>query len=118
MCIKIIGDTEQEFDPKCPLENQVLGAKEIIVDYDPCDLKLMSFVGQMELMVKNGVSLNADIKFNANNNLDGIRLERYIDKLKIGFETNEIFRKLSILYSTTDKKLSEMSEICIGKANE
>lgn len=116
MCVKIIGEVEQEFDPKQPLEQQIVNAREIVVNYDPVDSKLPFLVNQMEVMVKKGVSFKPQIKFNANNNLNGIRLERQIDRLKKAFEANEFIKQLAISYSVTDKKLSEISEMFKGIA--
>ena len=118
MCVKIIGEAIQEFDPKQPLENQIADAKEIVVNYDPYDLKIQSFVDQITSMLRKGISMKAEIKFNANNNLDGIRLERRIDQIRRAFDTNEFIKELTLLHSNTDKKLNEMLNMCMGKVNE
>lgn len=118
MCVKIVSEVEQEFDPRQPLETQIINATEIVVNYDPYDTKISSFVAQLELMYRNGTSLTADIKVNANNNLDGMRLERHIDKLKMAFDTNEFIKQIALSYSVTDKKLREISNLFMGKVNE
>lgn len=116
MCIKIISSEKvQEFDGSIPLENQIENAEEIIVSYDPTDLKIASFVGQMELMVKNGTTCKAEIKVNTNNCLNGMVLERYIEKLKKNLDINELAKKLSTFHYDADHKLGELSEICKGK---
>lgn len=118
MCVKIIGITEHEFDPKIPLESQIKDAKEIYVNYDSCDLKIESFLGQMEMMAKNGISCNAEIVVNPNSDLDGFRFERKINKIKKKINVNEIAKSLTILHADTDRKLNEISEICLGRVNE
>jgi len=120
MCVKIIcTDHEHEFNPSEPLENQLSGAHEVIVSYDPLDPKIASFIGQVELMVKNGVSCEANIKFNANNYLNGMKLERHIDKLKLALETNEVVKNLTKIHASTDRRLREIAEMCLtGKTNE
>ena len=118
MCIKIIGTEEIEFNPKEPLENQILDAKEIIVSYDPIDPKIPSFVGQIEMMVEKGIGCKANIVFNANNYLNGLKLERKLEKLKLKLDVNEVVKGIIKSHAYTDKKLQEMSEMCIGKTNE
>lgn len=119
MCIRIIcKDHEHEFNPTEPLENQVIGAHKILINYDPTDLKIPSFEDQIELMVKNGASCKAEIEVNTNNDLDGIRLERRIEKLKLALDVNEAVKKLTLLQADTDRRLSEMSNMCIGKIDE
>src|ERR1035437_248297 len=104
MCIKIIGiESSLEFNPSEPLENQVVGAQEIVVSYDPYDLKIPSFVGQVELMIKNGVSCTADIKVNPNNCLEGLKLERYLGKLKLKLEVNEVVKSVCRFHNDADR---------------
>lgn len=119
MCVKIIcTDHEHEFNPSEPLENQIMGAKEIVLNYDPYDLKIGSFVEQIESMVKNGISCKVDIKVNANNLLDGIKLERQLEKLKLKLDINEVTKGLTTFHSDIDRRLGEIQEICLGKMNE
>lgn len=119
MCIKIVSDLEQkEFDPMLPLESQVCNAKQILVSYDPQDIKIPTFVYQIENMVQNGMELKADIKVDPKNNLDGLRLERRLELLKEQLEINEIIKGISSFHATTDKKLCELSAMCLGKVNE
>lgn len=115
MCIKIIGTEEKEFDPTEPLQNQVGNASKIVVSYDPYDLKICSFEGQVEQMVRNGVSCKADIEVKTNNFLDGIRLERRLEKLKMRLEVNEVVKSIVSNHQETDRKLREMSNICLGE---
>lgn len=119
MCIRIIGIAESlEFNPSEPLENQIAGAQEIVVNYDPYDLKISSFVGQMELMVKNGISCTANIRVNPNNHLEGLKLERCLERIKRKLDVNEIAKNLVICHAETDSKLCELSEMCMEKFNE
>jgi cell fate (sporulation/competence/biofilm development) regulator YlbF (YheA/YmcA/DUF963 family) len=118
MCIKIIGEREQEFNPNEPLEEQVVGANEIVVSYDPTDPKIDSFVGQMERIIKNGISCKVDIRVNANNCLNGMRLERQLDKLKLKLDMNEVVKGLTKFHADIDHRLNEISAMCVEKINE
>lgn len=119
MCVKIIGsEKDAEFNPNFPLEQQIVGAKEIFISYDPLDPKIEFFMDQVEDLVKSGISCPTNIKFNANNNLTGIKLERRLERLKRDLSVNEIIKSLSSLHSNVDKKLCELSRMCLEKINE
>lgn len=119
MCIKIIcSESESEFNLAESLEQQIADAKEIVVSYDPMDPKIDCFVSQVECMVKNGASFKADITVKPNNKLDGLKLQRKIEKLKLKLNVNEVVKGLSNLHSETDRKLCEISEMCLGKLDE
>jgi hypothetical protein len=119
MCIKIIcSDHEHEFDMAMPLEQQIVGAKEVVVSYDPEDPKIPSFVGQIETMVKNGNSCGAEIKVDAKDTFSGMKLKRYLGTLKIALDTNEFIKKLSTFHYDADHKLGELSKMCLGETDE
>lgn len=121
MCIKIIGSEEKEFNPKQPLEQQIENAHRIVVDYDPQDPNVIniSFLhSQMIRLYKNGISCNVDIKINPNNSLHGMKIERQFEKIKLAFDTHEFIKNLAKFQYENDRKLSEMSEMCLGKIDE
>ena len=119
MCVKIIcSDHEHEFDPDQPLERQIVGAKEIFVSYSPVDSKIPFFLKELDRLCSNGISCNLDFKFKANNDLEGFRVERRLEKIKQGFELNEVVKSLSNMYDKTDKKLQEISRGLLRKVHE
>ena len=115
MCIKIIRTQEsQEFNPFEPLEYQVTDAKEVVVNYDPQDPTVDNiglFVDQMERLCRNGISCNVDIKVNANNHLDGIKIERRIDNLKRKLDINEVVKGLTTYQAIADRKMAKILEL-------
>lgn len=118
MCVKIIcSDHEHEFDPNEPLENQIVGAKEVFIDYSPKDSKIPSLFKELERLYSNGINCNVAFKFKTNNNLEGFRMERHLEKIKQTFEINEIVKNLVGMYDKTDKKLEEISNSLLGKVN-
>jgi hypothetical protein len=119
VCIKIIrSETVQEFDMSEPLDQQIDGAQEIVVSYDPLDPKIDSFVGQIELMVANGVGCKAEIRVDPRNCLKGLQLERRLEKLKKNLDVNEIIKGVCHLAADTDRRLHEISKMCTGKTDE
>lgn len=116
MCIKIIGyEKELEFNTHEPLEHQILGATDIFVNYDPIDPKISCFMDEIERMAEHGISCNAHIKVNNNSYIEGIKLEKRLKKIKTKLHVNEIVKNISLLHTNIDKKLGEISEMCLGK---
>jgi hypothetical protein len=119
MCVKIIcNDHEHEFDPNEPLENQIEGAKEVFVSYSPMDSKIPFLFEELDRLCNHGISCRVAFKFKANNNLEGFRMERRLEKIKQNLEINEIVKSVSNMYAKTDRKLEEISVTLLGKANE
>jgi hypothetical protein len=120
MCIKIVEPEKSfEFNPMEPLENQVANAHEILVKYESCEeRKINSFVREIERMVLSGISCKAEIKVNANNQIDGMKLERKLEKLKKSLDINELVKRVSTFHRDAECKLSELSEMCLGKIDE
>jgi hypothetical protein len=114
MCVKIVRNKETvEFDPSQPLEEQVRGCKQVVINYKPEDSQLQSFMEQFDRIIKTGVGCQMNIKFSANNTLDGIRTERKIDHLSKALEFNEVIRAVATIHHETDKQLTELSQLCI-----
>ena len=119
MCIKIIGpECEKEFDGTEPLENQVAGAEKIVVSYDPLDIRICSFEGQLELMAKNGIDCSAEIEVKSNDYLEGMKLERRLAKLKKCLNTNVVIKELTKFHASADRKLNELADMCLGRNDE
>ncbi len=118
MCIRIVRDRDSlKFDMSKPLERQIEGAREIVVNYDPANPKIESFVSGLERMVRSGVGCLAQIRVNANSSSNGLRLERKLESLQKKLLINETVKSLTKFQSDTDNKLCEISRICLGSDN-
>lgn len=99
----------------------MVDAKEVVVNYDPKDPFIDNaeiFVSELDRLCKSGISCNIEISVNANNHLNGIKLERKIENLKNTLDTNEFIKKLTKWHADTDRKLTELSAMCLGERNE
>ena len=119
MCIKIIkSETSFEFDPNQPLECQLVDAKEVVVDFHPEDKEqIENFVDQVEQIVKNGIGWPVDIKVNPNNTLKGLRLERLMKVMTQDLHLNAAIKNLVKMHCTADRKLSELSGLCLERTD-
>lgn len=116
MCIKIIKLKEEvSYDTNKPLEEQLVGSKQIVVNYEPRDPSIDKFLDEVERMCKNGVSASLNIKFNHNNFLAGAKIKKEIIKLSKDLDVNELIKAVVSAHAEADKKLEEMAETCLGK---
>jgi len=113
MCIKIVRSHDQfEFDPSEPLEYQIKGAKQVVIDYSPDDSRIQSFMDQMDRIVKSGIGCQMNIEVNSNNSLQCYRFERQIEEASKDLNLNEAIKVLTLCHQEADRKLSEMKQIC------
>ena len=120
MCIVIKKSHEDlEFNPMEPLENQIRNSNQVVIDYDPIYRSTVSsFMEQLDRIVKNGVSCKINIKVNNNHYLDGKKLDRQLKKFSVDLDVNEVVKTLVNNHLETDRRLEEISEMCMEKVNE
>lgn len=113
MCVKIVRLKETtEYDITRPLEEQIRGSKQIVVNYNPQDPAIDQFLSEVERLCKNGVSASMNIQFNHNNYLVGAKLGREVKKLAKDLDLNEVIKLMALSQADADKKLEEMSQLC------
>lgn len=119
MCIKILrSHGEFEFEPTEPLEYQIRGAKQVVIDYDPSDSRIECFMAEMDRIVKTGVSCQMNIKVNSNNYIKGHQFKKKIEDASKKLDLNEVVKIIVNTHADADRKLSEMSEMCLGRIDE
>lgn len=116
MCIKILKSEEEvSYDANRPLEDQIKGSKQIVVNYEPCDPSIDTFLDEVERLCKNGITASLNIKFNHNNHLNGAKMGKEMAKLSKDLDLNEVIKLMVTAQADVDKKLGEMSGICLDK---
>ena len=118
MCIKIVkaaNEYEYEYDINTPLEDQVGGSNKIVIDYHPEDPSIEKFVGEVERICRNGVSCNLNIEVLTNNILKGAKIKRQAKALEFDLKLNDLIKLMTMAQSCADKKLEEMSELCLKR---
>jgi hypothetical protein len=116
MCIKIFNSaSEAEYDMQRPLEDQVGDSDRIVIDYSPEDSSIEKFVGEVERICKNGISCNLNIEVITNSILKGAKIKRQAKALEFDLKLNDLIKLMTIAQSHADKKLEEMSELCLKR---
>lgn len=116
MCIKILKDNiETSYDSKKTLSEQVSGSEQILVHYEPFDKDIDSFLKEIENLANTGATCNLNIKVIHNDNIFGFKLRKKLRKATSDITVNEIIKLMVLSHAETDKKLSDLSDACIGK---
>lgn len=116
MCIKIVRSKDEiSYDMSEPLEDQLKGSKQVIVNYEPKDPSIDKFLDEMERLCKKGISATVNIKFNHNNNLLGAKAKKEMNKLAKDLDINELIKMITVAQAEADKKLEEITKLCFEK---
>lgn len=116
MCIKIVRLKEEvSYDVNTPLEEQLRGSKQVVINYEPKDPSIDKFLDEIERLCKNGISAKLNIHFNHNNNLSGVRIRNEMLKLSKGLDLNEVIKIMTMIQVEADKKLEEIANYCNEK---
>jgi hypothetical protein len=109
MCIKI---DQLKYDTKRPLEDQLRNSEKVVINYDPKDPDMDHFLGEMERLVKTGISCNVSLDIAHNNFLKGAKAKKQIKRLKKDLDLNEAIKLLVNIHSELDKQLEKISSLC------
>ena len=113
MCIKIVNDGQEiPYDMFKPLEDQMVGCKQIIVDYEPYapyDKEVDVFLKEVQRFAKTGIDANLNIKVIHNNNLTGFKNKKKIKQATNAIALNDIIKLMVNYHSDADKKLKELA---------
>lgn len=116
MCIKIVySNHESSYDMNESLEKQLVGSKQVVVNYEPNDPSIEKFFDEMEKFCQNGIACNVNLKVLHNDQLIGQRYKNQAIRAEKDLKVNELIRMMANCHAETDKKLEELANICLGK---
>lgn len=116
MCVKIIkNECEIEYNPSRPLEEQIKGSTEVIVNYQPSDKSINDFLAEVQRYSKVGISAELNIKVIHNNDISGFKLRKQLKKALNDIKLNEIIKIMVISHTEMDDKLGELASKLTGK---
>lgn len=119
MCIKIVNaHCEVPYDASKPLEDQIQGFEQIVVNYDPSDRAMDQLLAEVQRMARTGLEANLSIKVIHNNHIFGFRLKQQIARAKHDINLNEIIKLMVLAHCSIDRKLENLAETFNGKVNE
>lgn len=111
MCVEIFKpESKQPYKPEFPLEDQIRGCKEVLIDCEPNCPKVAKFLDEVEKICKNGQSLPINIKLADNTSF---KLFSKTKKLNRELILNDIVGQMALIHKNADTKLKELSEMCL-----
>lgn len=115
MCIKIINHQQEiSYDSNKPLEEQINGAEQIVVNYEPFDKSVDKFLQEVERFTKNGIDTKLSIKVIHNDHIFGFKIKQKLKQATSDMTLNEIIKLMVLTQIETDKKLEELSNTFMG----
>jgi hypothetical protein len=115
MCVKIIKDQfEVAYDVTKPIEEQISGSDQVVVNYDPNDASIEKFLQEMERLCNSGACASFGVEFNYKDSLNGFKVRKQIKEFHKGMAINDLISRIVLMQAETDKKLSEITKACFG----
>lgn len=115
MCIKLINCTQEiPYDIERPLEDQLEGCRQIVVNYEPFDKQVDKFLQEVQRFAKTGVSVNLNVKVIHNDNIAGFKVKRSLAKATNDITLNEIIKLMVLKQIEADKKLEDLANTFAG----
>ena len=114
MCINIINqESENKYNSKVPLEEQICDSSHVVINYDPKDcFEVDRFISEMKRLRDTGISVSFDVTVHPNKHVHGMRTKKDARKLAKDIGINEVIKLLVTLHHTMDKTLEELSSLC------
>ena len=115
MCIKIVNDKQEvSYDDSKPLEDQLLGCEQIIVNYEPFDTKIDKFLQEVDRFSRTGISEKLNIKVMHNNHIFGFKVKQKLQQASNKLVLNDIIKLMVLSQLETDRKLEELAHTFNG----
>lgn len=119
MCIKIVNASREiPYDASKPLEEQIKGSEQIIVDYEPFDKSMDKFLSEVERFSRTGIDAKLHITVMHNDNIFGFKVKQKLKKAKSDITLNEIIKLMVLSHCAADKKLEDLAQTLNGIVNE
>lgn len=113
MCIKIISLNESlPYDLNKPLEEQIRGAKQVVINYEPNDPSIEKFLDEVERVCQNGIGCQFGISVVHNNHLFGAKIKKKAAFLENGLNVNDLIKMMALEHSEIDRKLEALANFC------
>jgi hypothetical protein len=117
MCIKFINcHQEIPYDVNVPLEEQLQGCEQIVVNYEPLDKEIDKFLKEVERFVRTGVDAKLNLKIIHNDNIFGFKVKQKLKKATNDITLNEIIKLMVLRQIEADKKLEDLANTFVGMA--
>jgi len=115
MCVELVkSETQVSFKPELPLEEQICGCQEAIIDCEPDCPKVLKFLAEVEKACQYGKSLGIKLSLVDTHNFG---LFKKVKDLNQAIATSDIIHQIVLFHDKADRRLEEIANMC-RKPNE
>lgn len=119
MCVKIVNAHEEiPYDANRPLEDQLKGCEQIVVNYEPFDKSVDALLAEVERIARTGVDAKLIIKVVHNDHIFGFRVKQQLKRATNDITLNEIIKLMVLSHCSIDKRLEDLANTFNGSRNE
>lgn len=119
MCVKIVqAHCEIPYDTSRPLEDQLQGCEQIIVNYEPFDKAVDHLLAEVQRIVSTGIDAKLSIKVIHNDHIFGFKVKQQLARARNDITLNEIIKLMVLSHCSIDRKLEDLADTFNGKHNE
>lgn len=119
MCVKIVtAQCEVPYDVSRPLEDQVSGSGQIVVNYEPFDKSVEKLVSEVDRIIKTGVDTKLSIKVIHNDSIFGFKVKQKLKRATNDITLNEIIKLMVLTHCSIDRKLEDLANCISETGNE
>ena len=105
MSVKIVKEKETiQYDANLPIETQLAGSRQILVNYEKSDIVLEKFLDEIERLIKKGSYKDLNIKV--------VNTKQMSLESKNVSEINKLINLIASTYKSVDEKLEAITEFC------
>lgn len=115
MCIKLVNAHEEiPYDTNKPLEEQLRGCEQIVVNYEPFDKSVDKFLEEVQRFAKTGIDQKLSIKVIHNDHIFGFKVKQQLQRATSDISLNEIIKLMVLTHHSIDRKLEDLTNECNG----
>lgn len=119
MCVKIVNDLQEiPYDCSRPLEEQITGCEQIVVNYEPFDKSVDKLLTEAERIVRTGIDTKLSIKVIHNDHIFGFKVKQKLKQATNDITLNEIIKLMVLTHCSIDRKLEDLANTFAGKNDE
>lgn len=119
MCVKIVqAHREVPYDANRPLEEQLQGCEQIVVNYEPFDKSVDKLLSEVQRIARTGIDAKLTIKVIHNDNIFGFKVKQQLQRARNDITLNEIIKLMVLSHRSIDQQLQDLADTFNGKRNE
>ncbi|NJO48120.1 MAG: hypothetical protein HC840_00225 [Leptolyngbyaceae cyanobacterium RM2_2_4] len=119
MCVKLVNAHQEiPYDSSKPLEEQLNGCEQIVVNYEPFDKSVDALIAEVERIARTGIDAKLTIKVVHNDHIFGFKVKQRLKRATNDITLNEIIKLMVLTHCSIDRKLEDLANTFNGSGNE